>query len=386
MPNESPPPAPRRSTLPAGLVAVVACICTYGVTAGLTYPLIALILESRGVDGSLIGLNAATPAIATLLFSPFIPRIIARLGLRSFLYACLALDLALVLALPAYDSLEAWYVLRAGLGVTGAGLFIASETWIATIAEPRHRGRVMAVYNAVLSGSFALSPLIIPLTGIHGWAPFLVGAAFIVLAAVPMALTRAPAPPITGAASASAYTFAARAPSASLGVLLVAFVYAAASSLLPIYGLRNGLAGDIVPVLLTATTIGGVALQFPIGWLADRLDRRVALGVCTALSALGAALLPLVIDGGPALWLLLFVWGGAFSGVYTVAMAIVGDRFAGADLATAMASFGIMWGMGGLIGPAIAGAAIETWNPHGFPAVLALAWLPLLALALRRAP
>ena len=84
------------------------------------------------------------------------------------------------------------------------------------------------------------------------------------------------------------------------------------------------------------------------------------------------------------MWLGLGLWIGLFTGTYIVAMTIVGQRFQGADLVTANASFGFLWGLGMLIGPFLSGSAMDIWDPHGFPGVLAAVTAMVLAIALYR--
>ena len=71
--------------------------------------------------------------------------------------------------------------------------------------------------------------------------------------------------------------------------------------------------------------------------------------------------------------------------VYVIALAIMGDTFKGADLIAASAAFSAMWGMGGLIGPPIAGAAIDAFGVNAMPISLASVYVVLLVgLALSR--
>ena len=85
-----------------------------------------------------------------------------------------------------------------------------------------------------------------------------------------------------------------------------------------------------------------------------------------------AICVPFVVDDPLWLWAVLFVWGGTFSAIYTMSMAIAGQRFRGGQLANIMAAFGVMWGLGMTIGPATAGGAMDLWDPHGLPALLAV--------------
>ena len=136
--------------------------------------------------------------------------------------------------------------------------------------------------------------------------------------------------------------------------------------------------------MLTVLGVGAVSMQVPIGWLADRVNRHGLLIICASGGALGAASLPLVIHAGWILWVVLFLWGGVFAGVYTTSLVILGQRFRGAALATGNAAFGFFWGVGGLTGPAVAGAAMDLWDPHGLPATLCAASVLFVLLALAR--
>jgi MFS family permease len=366
------------------LVAIIVCIAVYGITVGLTQPLLSLILEARGVDRTLIGLNAAMPAFATLAFSPAIPALLKRFGIRPFLYGCIVGDLSLFMSLKLFDQLYLWFIIRFLMGATIAGLFVASETWINESAAEHNRGRVVGLYAAAMSASFALGPTIIPITGIDGWTPFVAGALFIGLAAVPLWFTGNQVPSLKGETSFSVLSFLFVAPTLGLAVLLVGFMESTVMALLPVYGVRSGLAAGSAALMLTAVGIGGVALQWPIGWLADHANRYLVLVLCAAGGGVGALLLPLLIGRGEIFWAMLFVWGGIFAGVYTVALALLGERFRGAELVTANAAFGLLWGLGGLAGPSLAGIGMDILDPDGLPVVLFLASGGFILLAVCR--
>ncbi len=366
------------------LAAVIACMAVYGVTVGFTTPVLSLLLETRGVGRTLIGLNAVMPSIALMLIAPFVPGLVLRFGMRRFLAGCLAGDLALVLLLPVFDSLAAWFVLRLAMGATLGGLFVAAETWINAVAEDGTRGRTIAVYNTVFYAVGALGPALVAVSGIEGWTPFLLAAALILLAAAPLAwavnegsLAQRDAP------SFGLAGFVRAAPLVSTAVALFAVVEFTLVSLLPVYGVRSGLAPGAAALLLTAIGLGRVALQLPIGWLADRTRAAPVLIGCIASTCLGALALPWAVGAGMAGNALLFVWGGIAGGIYTVAMTMVGARYRGTDLATANAAFGVLWGMGGIAGPAAGGVAMDLWDPHGLPAMLVIACGAATLLATR---
>lgn len=367
------------------LAAAISCCAVFGITVAVMSPLISLILEGRGVDRTTIGALASAPALALIATNPFLPRVVARFGLRTFLYGCIALQLVLTLLMPLFDHLAAWFVLRCLMGAAINGLFVASETWINAVAEERSRGRVLAVYGAVLSGSFAVGPLVIAITGTEGWPPFLVAAALIAAAGVPLLWSSGLSPMFHGRSSFGVLSFFLVAPTLVAAVFLSAFKEMSMGALLPVYGVRSGLSDAAAAAMLTACYVGALAFQLPIGWLADRMNRYLLLVLLMLAGLAGALLLPAIVAlGAPLMWLGLGLWIGLFSGTYIVAMTLVGERFRGADLMTANASFGLLWGIGILVGPFLAGTAMDIWDPNGFPGTLAAVTVLVLAIALFR--
>ena len=97
-------------------------------------------------------------------------------------------------------------------------------------------------------------------------------------------------------------------------------------TIFPVYGVRLGLGQDTAVRMLSVFLAGSVVLQVPIGWLADRLGGEAMLAAGAAAGLAGALALPLVLEGA-FLWPLLFLWGGAVTGHYTVSLSLLGERF-----------------------------------------------------------
>lgn len=359
-------------------------VAVYGVSNGFLLPLLSLLLEARGVSAGLIGLTAAAAALGTLLSAPCVPALMARFGLVRCIALGLGADVLLIVLLPLLPSLGAWLCIRLAMGVSLGLLYAASETWINELAEEHSRGRLMGIYNGVLAASFGAGPLIILLTGTDGWTPFVAAAGIILCAAATLPLAVRHAPVMRREAGLSMLRIVGAAPVLVLGVLLVATIYGALWALMPVYGLRVGLGTEQSAVLLTVVAAGGVMLQYPLGWLGDVVDRHAVLLGCAALSGLAALALPLVVQQAVLLYPVLFLWGGTFTAIYTMAMTIGGQRFRGTALAVLMAAFGAMWGLGSLLGPLLGGWAMELWPPHGLVAVPGVAAAGFVLFALWR--
>ncbi|MEX0645511.1 MAG: MFS transporter, partial [Parvularculaceae bacterium] len=155
------------------LFAAIISISIVGASFGHTLPFFAVRQESLGASSAFVGVNAAMLALAALIATPFLPRLMQRIGARTFLIGSLALiALGIVGILAAGDQLWAWFPFRFLIGAGGAGAWVASELWILTLAPPERRGAVLGLYATSLAAGFALGPLALELTGYSGTAPF----------------------------------------------------------------------------------------------------------------------------------------------------------------------------------------------------------------------
>ena len=366
----TPTPGERRRSL----IAVTASLTVLSLIHGLTMPLLALVLESQGVEKSVIGLSSATQAVAVFAIAPFMPRWIARYGLARLMIGSMLMTVVVFLLLPVFPNVYAWFPLRFLLGVSGSLLWIGGEAWVNQMVDDSARGRIVAFYTAALSAGMAIGPYVLVQTGTEGWPPFIAAAVLITIAGAPLLFAADVAPDVSGTPSVRLPAFLALAPAA----LLLNGVYAATDmaflTFLPIYTLDLGLGEAASLTLLTVAGVGGVVFQLPMGWLADRVDRHLLVIVAVLFVIAGAAAMPFVVAVETWNLVFMFVFGGVFGSLYTFALVLLGQRFRGADLASASVVFGVMWGLGSVAGPPIGGAGMDLIEIHGLPIVIGAAF------------
>lgn len=373
MPNIDSSPANKRN-----LIAACAAITVFGFAFGMTYPLLSLILESRGVSSDMIGINSAMMPLGILLFSSVIPVAAKRYGARNLAITAAIISGFMILGYKAFDNLSAWFVIRLIQGMSISTLFVLSEAWIVGSAGHTNRGKIVAIYSSVLSGSFAAGPLLVSFIGIEGWLPFVLGAVVIFLGAIPFLFIReddTSAPEETK--PSGIFDFAPKAPMLLAAVGIFAVFDAATLSLFPVYGIKNGLDFTTSANILTALIIGNVVLQLPIGWMCDKYPHRRILAGCAVITAILLLFVPMFI-GSPYKWPLLIIIGAAGYGVYTVSLTSLGDRFSGIELVNGSAAFAIVWGLGALFGSVSGGWTMLAFGPHGLPYGLAVIYMLLV--------
>ena len=375
----------RRVALGA-IVASAAAIAT-GLSLGL--PLLALVLQARGVSGTWIGLNTAVAGLASILAPPLVTPLARLFGATRLLIGSLIVVAITFFAFHLVESLAGWFVLRILFHGALTLAFVVSEFWLVSLAPPEKRGLLVGVYATVFSIGLAVGPLVLAVTGSTGSLPFALGAAILMAAVIPAWLARGARPDLHEPAGRSTLGFVAAAPVATFGALAFGAVESGGLSILPLWGLGQGFDEARAAWLLTAVGLGNVVLQIPFGLLADRLDKTRLMALASAVGALGAALLPVAAASLPATLVVLFLWGGTAAGLYTVGLAALGERFHGSDLAGANAAFVSMYGVGMLIGPATIGAGLDVSPGWGAPTVMAAFFalhLGLLAVLARRRP
>jgi MFS family permease len=369
------------------LVAVTAAMAVTALIYGLSLPLLSLVMDARGVDSLWIGLSAAVQSVGIILVAPFLPKYMARQGPALLMLGAILVSLVAFLLLPLFTSIVSWFVLRFVIGIAGGVLWVCGDTWVNAVASERVRGRIVAIYGVAVAGGFSLGPLVLTVTGTEGVAPFLVSSAIILLSALPLLPVVRISPVLHGERAGGLFHYfaLARLP------MLMGMVYALSEGILltflALYGIERGLSEASTLYLIAVMGIGGMLGQLPIGWLADHMNRMLLTSLAVLVVAVAAVAIPVAITLPTWNLIVLVVLGAAMTGVYTIGMVMIGEQFKGADLAVASALYGLMFGVGSILGPVVGGVVVKTLPADGMPlsiAVIYALFLPFPLIAVFR--
>ena len=373
-------------------IAPIAAITLFGTSLSMSYPIFGLVLERMGASGAMIGLNTMAAAVSMVIGAPVMPMILRRFGIGPLMTGAAILLAVMMLAIPLYQGFWYWTAIRLIYGFAGIVLFFTSEYWIVATAPEMSRGRIIAIYALCVSGGFALGPLILSLTGLDGFLPFAVAAGVVLVGLGPIlwGLSTAPktdeeeAPPSPFAALGVFVTD----PGVVFAVVLFGTIEFGAMALIAVWGVRSGLGEVDAAILLSSVAFGAMLLQMPLGWAADRFDRRQLLAVIAA----GSAAAPMALMAvGASYWLMIICamfWGAISVGLYSVALTEIGARYKGGKLAVANAAIMLGYGIGALVSPVVFGFAMDAIPPDGLliaSAGMALVYLILMLWRIIRA-
>ncbi|USR59053.1 MFS transporter [Lelliottia amnigena] len=347
------------------LISVIFSVTVFSLTYGLSSPLIAFKLLNAGMSESAIGVNAAMHAVGVFLIAPFLPALFRRYRPLTLIVVSLC-AIAVIFVLFGVVSFPMWFLLRMGLGLFSEIIMVQTETWLNGSTVERARGKVLALYTAGMSLGFATGPLILAWTGSDGNLAFYVAS---VLAALAIVFIFTSGMPRVEGHEEKPETLGNSLKLAALPIMatvLNAAVEVLGMNFLSLYAIKLGWSESASALLISVLMFGAILLQLPIGWLADRVDR---LKLMTTLAFIAAALAfvwPHILAFHQLSYVMLFIWGGIFVGIYTVAITWVGERFKGGQLAGIYAAMSVAWGAGALAGPLLGGFAM-TFSLHGLP-------------------
>ncbi len=339
---------------------MIAAMAVVNLVYGISFPLLALVLDAQGVSKSLIGLSTIVQAVAVLAIAPFAPGLLAWFAPSRLMQTMTVILALLFIVLGLYANVWFWFPLRFIIGGATAMLWIASETLINELADERWRGRIIGIYASVGSAGFALGPLLLIATGSQGMAPFVATSAVTLLAGLPLFMVVHQRVQAEGEASHGIWKVFLLAPVIMLANVAYASVAESMITFFPLYGMHLGMAEKFTLGLMTIMGAGSMILVLPLSWVADHVNRMAMLVVVLLFTMAGLLAMPYVLQlSSWPVFMFAFVFGGAEGMIYTLGVVLIGERFKGTQLAAATTAFSACWGVGTVIGPLLVGVGMD---------------------------
>jgi MFS family permease len=358
------------SALAAVIPVLLGVLCAQ-LALGVMNPLVPLLLVAHGTATPEIGLIASAYSMGFMAGAVTADRLVIRIGhIRAFAaFAAMAANATLLMSVIG-DPIV-WAVLRALIGYSVAGVFLVAESWLNGQADNASRGRIFGAYLVASWGGGAVGALAL---NVAPPSPVLFVAAGIALttALLPLALTRQANPAIGRQARMGLLMLYRISPVGLACCLTAGLVNGAFYALSPVYLSDFAIPAAGVAVFIAAANVAGLAVQWPLGLLSDRVGRRpmaMALLALALLTALAFALLGRL--GMPALLALGCVFAAVTAPLYGLGAGQTNDRLERGDAVAASGGLLFAWAVGATIGPALAGGVMGLLGPQGLFVYLA---------------
>ncbi|MCR4268101.1 MFS transporter [Nitratireductor sp. ZSWI3] len=352
---------------------------------GLQGTLIALRGAAEGFSPTVIGLMGSAYFAGFLIGCLYVPRLLRAVGhIRAFA-ALAALGAAGALLLVLFVDPLAWIAVRFLSGICFSSLFTTIESWLNSAAANTNRARVLAIYRIIDIVAVTGSQYMIPGLGIEGFVAFAVMAMMITLSLVPVSMADRsnPKPPAEFRLDlADVWRIS---PLASIGAAAVGLTNSAFRIVGPIYGQAIGFSVSEIATFMSAGIIGGAVMQYPLGAISDRHDRRQVL-LFTTVGALISAIAITWFAGNDrtANLILVFLFGAFAMSLYSLSAAHANDHATKDQFVQVAAGLLFFYSIGAMAGPAIASFLMQALGPHALFSYTAVVYAALVLVTLYR--
>lgn len=344
-----------------------------------------------GLRGGIEGFSASELAIITsgyflgfLSGARYTPTLIRRVGhVRVFAALGSFMSAALISFLLLTDPI-AWTLLRVIVGFCMSGIYVAAESWLNDTATNQTRGKALSAYMICQTLGIIGAQGLLSLGDAGTSVLFICASILVSVSFAPILLSATPTPATEVARPMPLRGLFKGSPLGTVGIFLLGSIYATQSGMGAVFGGEVGMTPASIALFVAMLFAGALVLQYPIGWLSDRMDRRQLIFGAAALGA-GACLIGWVV--GDRHWPMIsaaFVAGGVTTPLYALFLAYTNDYLSPEDMPAASGGLVFTFGLGAIIGPLITGWAMETAGPFAFWLVLGATFGAIAVYALYR--
>jgi len=368
---------------------------------------IILIMLGNGMHFTLIGLRGGIESFsATELsvvtsgyFLGFLsgariaPIMIRRVGHLRVFAALGSFMSAGLIAFPMLTEPWAWTLLRVLIGFCMSGIYVVAESWLNAASTNETRGKVLSAYMIAQTLGIIGAQGLLTLGDAATSALFIGASILVSISFAPILLSATPVPSIDVARPMSLLKLFRGSPLGTVGIFLLGSIYATQSGMGAVFGSQIDMSTTQIALFVAMLFAGALLMQYPVGWLSDRMDRRKLIFGAAVLGAISCGLGWLVRGGLPAfipldgLWPLMaaaFFAGGVTTPLYALFLAYTNDALSAEDMPAASGGLVFTFGLGAILGPLATGWAMERVGPFAFWLVLGATFGAIALYALYR--
>ncbi|MBU2982548.1 MFS transporter [Lentibacter algarum] len=354
-----------------------------------------LLMVGNGLQGTLLGVRGDIEGFSafqmSLVMSAYFvgflggsrmaPEMIRRVG-HVRVFAALASFISAVLVLYAtWANPLVWMVLRIVVGFCFAGVYVTAESWLNNASDNENRGKTLSVYMMVQMIGIVAAQALLLAADPSGYVLFVIISVLVSISFAPILLSISPTPAFEFTKPKTLREIMEISPLGCVGMFLLGGVFSAQFGMSAVYGASIKLTLSQISLFVSAFYIGATLLQYPLGWISDRMDRRLLIMLVAALGTTGAVLGMFAGSNFTILLLAAFVIGGTSNPLYSLLLAYTNDFIELEDMAAVSGGLVFINGLGAISGPIIAGWMMSAVGAPGYFLFLAMLLVAMAAYA-----
>ncbi len=357
-----------------------------------------LLMIGNGMQSSLLGIRGeiegfdtfAMSMVMSAYFLGFLggsrmaPGMIRRVGHVRVFAALASLISAVMILYPTLTNIGVWIFGRVLIGFCFSAVYVTAESWLNDAASNETRGQALSLYMIVQTLGIVISQLLMVTADPSGYVLFVIPSILVSLAITPILLSISPTPAFDTTKPMSLRDLFKVSPVGVVGMFLLGGIFAAQFGMSAVYGAEAGLSVVQISTFVATFFVGAVIAQYPIGWLSDRMDRRVLVAAVAAIGLVGS-IIGMVLGGDFNMLLVsAFLMGGMSNPLYSLLLAHTNDYLEHDDMAAASGGLVFVNGLGAISGPLITGWMMQVYGPSGFFMFTCVLFVALIAYTLYR--
>ncbi len=354
-----------------------------------------MLMVGNGLQGTLLGVRGGIEGFSTFEMSLvmsayfvgflggswFTPQMIRNVGHVRVFAALASLISAVMILYPALTYWPAWTVGRIIIGFCFSGVYVTAESWLNNAADNSNRGKALSVYMIVQMAGIVLAQYLFFGFDASGYALFILASVLVSVSFAPILLSISPTPAFGAAKRMSLRELIGTSPLGCVGMFLMGGIFAAQFGMAAVFGTEAGLSVPQISLFVSAFYIGALIAQWPIGWLSDRIDRRLLILLMAAAGGVAAIVGFVFWQSYAVLLIAAFVVGGASNPLYALLIAYTNDFLEHEDMAAASGGLVFINGVGAIAGPLAIGWLMGVLGPSGFFVLIAVLLVALAGYA-----
>jgi MFS family permease len=341
---------------------------------------ISLIMLGNGLLGTLLGVRMTLAEIPTLATGAVMAAYFGGLAVGAIRGSTLIATVGHIRSFTAFASIYSaasllhalyfdpvfWGILRFLEGACMAGLFLCTESWLNERATNDTRGRIMSLYMILIYLAQAFGQFLLLATPPDTFVLFAIVSAIASIGAVPIALTRQPQPKPPLPSRMKIRDLYRLSPLGVVGSFASGLILGAFYGMGPAYAPLAGLDIDATARFMSVAIIGGLGMQWPLGVLSDRMDRRrVIVGVCGGILLVSVAMVILTRSSEGAILFLSAAFGAVAFALYPLSVTHASDFARDSDFVGVVSGLLLAYSLGATVGPVASSAAMTATGASG---------------------
>ncbi len=357
-----------------------------------------LLMVGNGMQGTLLGIRGEIEGFSTLemsivmsaYFVGFLggsrmaPGMIRRVGHVRVFAALASLISAVMILYPTFTEVWLWTLGRVLIGFCFSAVYVTAESWLNNAATNENRGQALSLYMIVQTAGIVASQALLLTADPSGYVLFVIPSVLVSIAVTPILLSISPTPAFDSTKPMSLRELYSFSPLGCVGMFLLGGVFAAQFGMSSVYAAKAGLSVPQISTFVATFFVGALILQYPIGWISDRMDRRFLITLVSGVGIGGSVVGMLLGQNFTMLLLAAFVVGGMSNPLYSLLIAHTNDFLQHEDMASASGGLIFINGLGAILGPIITGYVMDIVGQGGFFLIIAVLFAALLVYALYR--